>query len=78
MHAAEQCEVFRRSLAKDTAKSQEAEYQKWWPRLNRTLLRKSRGETPIERIYLEVTGRKMPEHIKSILLRKRRAKAKTS
>jgi hypothetical protein len=34
-------------------------------------------ETPIERIFREVTGRKMPQSIKLILLRKPRAKPKT-
>jgi hypothetical protein len=33
-------------------------------------------ETPIERIFREVTGRKMPPSLKRILLRKRKAKAK--
>jgi hypothetical protein len=31
-------------------------------------------ETPIERIYLEVTGRKMPLAIKRVLLRHRKSK----
>jgi hypothetical protein len=34
-------------------------------------------ETPIERIFREVTGRQMPQSVKRILLRKPRAKPKT-
>ena len=34
----------------------------------------TRAETPIERIYREETGRKMPQVIKRILLRKPAAK----
>jgi hypothetical protein len=37
-----------------------------------------RKETTIERIYREVTGRKMSKAIKRILLRKRNAKPKTA
>jgi len=33
-----------------------------------------RTETPIERIYREVTGNKMPAVVKRILLRKKKAK----
>ena len=35
---------------------------------------KPRLETPVERIYYEVTGRKMPPSVKRILLPKRTAK----
>ena len=35
---------------------------------------KPHRETPIERIYLEVTGRKMPLAIKRVLLRNRKSK----
>jgi hypothetical protein len=35
-------------------------------------------ETPIERIFREVTGRRMPASVKCILLRKRKAKAKST
>ncbi len=38
--------------------------------------RKPHHETPIERIFREVTGRRMPTSVKRILLRKRKAKAK--
>jgi hypothetical protein len=34
-------------------------------------------ETPIERIFREVTGREMPQSVKRILLRKQMAKPKT-
>jgi hypothetical protein len=34
---------------------------------------RTRKETTIERIFREVTGRKMPPSIKHILLRKRKA-----
>jgi hypothetical protein len=37
---------------------------------------KPRRETPIERIFREVTGRKMPPAIKRILLRKPAVKGK--
>jgi hypothetical protein len=37
-------------------------------------VRRHRTETPIERIYREVTGNKMPAGVKRILLRKRKAK----
>jgi hypothetical protein len=37
---------------------------------------KPRRETPIERIFREVTGRKMPPSVKRILLRKRKATRK--
>jgi hypothetical protein len=40
------------------------------------MLRRSRRETPIERIFREVTGRKMGSAIKRILLRKPTAKRK--
>jgi hypothetical protein len=33
-----------------------------------------RKETTIERIYREVTGKKMPAEVKGILLRKRKVK----
>jgi hypothetical protein len=36
-----------------------------------------RRETTIERIYREVTGRKMPPSVKRILLGKRKSKAKS-
>jgi hypothetical protein len=36
----------------------------------------TRAETPIERIYREETGRKMPDSIKRILLRKPTGKHK--
>jgi len=35
-------------------------------------------ETTIERIFREVAGREMPPSVKRILLRKRRAKAKST
>jgi hypothetical protein len=35
---------------------------------------KPRRETPVERIYREVTGRKMPTSVKRILLPKRTGK----
>lgn len=37
---------------------------------------KPHRETPIERIFREVTGRKMSPSVKRILLRKRKAKTK--
>jgi hypothetical protein len=37
-----------------------------------------RKETTIERIYREVTGRKMSEAIKRLLLRKRNAKPRAA
>jgi hypothetical protein len=37
--------------------------------------RKPSRETPVERIYREVTGQKMPDSIKRILLRKPKIKA---
>lgn len=37
----------------------------------------TRAETPIERIFREVMGRKMPPSIKRILLPKRMAKRKS-
>jgi hypothetical protein len=37
---------------------------------------KPQRETPIERLFREVMGRKMPPSVVRILLRKRRAKAK--
>jgi hypothetical protein len=40
------------------------------------MLRRPRRETPIERIFREVTGRKMSAAIKRILLRKPTAKRK--
>ena len=40
--------------------------------------RKPHCETPIERIFREVTGRRMPASVKCILLRKRKAKAKST
>jgi hypothetical protein len=39
---------------------------------------KAHPETPIERIFREVTGRRMPPSVKRILLRKRKAKAKST
>ena len=38
--------------------------------------RKPHFETPIERIFREATGRKMPPSVKRILLRKRKDKGK--
>jgi hypothetical protein len=40
------------------------------------MYRKPHRETPIERIFREVMGRKMPPSIKRILLPKRRVKRK--
>ncbi len=37
------------------------------------MIPRRRAETPIERIYREVMGRKMPQSIKRILLPKRKA-----
>jgi hypothetical protein len=39
---------------------------------------KPQRETPIQRIFREVMGRKMPPSVMRILLRKRRAKTKTT
>ena len=39
---------------------------------------KPHPETPIELISREVTGRRMPPSVKRILLRKRKAKAKST
>jgi hypothetical protein len=38
---------------------------------------KPRHETPIERIFREVMGHKMPLSVRRILLHKRKAKAKS-
>ncbi len=37
------------------------------------MVARPRAETPIERIFREVTGRKMPQSVKRILLPKRKA-----
>jgi hypothetical protein len=39
---------------------------------------KPHRQTPIERIFREVTGHKMPQSVRRILLRKRRAKDKST